>query len=108
MELQSGDEADDAFGHKGGGLGEDMGCVHCCRHSVELGFSIVLRKTPFRFKESFALQAPECRIESALLNDQRIITLAPDQVCDGIAVKRPPHQRLQDQDIQCAAHKLEL
>src|ERR1700733_385085 len=28
MELQSGDEADDASGHKSGGLGEDMGCVH--------------------------------------------------------------------------------
>lgn len=27
MELQSGDEADDAFGHKGSGLGEDMGCA---------------------------------------------------------------------------------
>ena len=65
-------------------------------------------RMPAGFKKSFAFQAPKRRIQCSLLDDQRIVTLAPDQARNGITMERAPHKGLQDQDIQRAAQKLEF
>src|SRR5262249_21573026 len=51
---------------------------------------------------------PECGVQRAFFKDQGMVTLMPDQVCNGVTMKRPPRQSLEDQNIQRAAQKLEF
>ena len=65
-------------------------------------------ESPHSASTSFsALQPPEGRIQRALFHQQDVVALAANEICDGIAVKRPPDERLEDQDVQCAAKQIE-
>src|SRR6516164_1696421 len=75
---------------------------------IKLGLAIVLRESPLRLEQPLVFQSPESGIERPLFHQQCVIALPPDQVSDGIPVKRAPDQGLEDKDIQRATQKFEF
>jgi len=53
---------------------------------VELGFAIVLGKSPLGVKQSLVFQTPEGWVECAFFEQKGVVALAANQVGDGVAV----------------------
>ena len=61
---------------------------------IELGLAVVLRESPLRFQQPLVLQPPQRGIERPFFDQQRVVALPPDEVGDGVAVKRLPTRAL--------------
>ena len=74
---------------------------------IELGLAIVLRESPLRLKQAFVFQSPKSGIKGSLFNKQRVITVPTDEAGDGIPVKRPPNEGLENENVECSPYQFE-
>src|SRR5690242_4473858 len=83
-------------------------CSAGAAQTVELGAPIVLREPPLRLHPSLALEAVQGGVERPFLDEERGAGGLLDPLGHGVAVLRAPAQRLQDEEIECAAHQADV
>src|SRR5262245_4898914 len=76
------------------------------RELVVLGFAAGLGDPPLFGEEPFALEAVERGIERAFLDDDVVRRRLANPAADGVAVARPPADRLEDQDVERAREQI--
>src|SRR5438067_721251 len=76
--------------------------------AIELRGAVVLRESPLRLDEPLPLEAVQGGVERALADDQRRIRGLLDPLDDAIAVAWSPGERLEDQQVEGAAHQADV
>src|SRR5688500_7706768 len=70
------------------------------RQPVVARAAVVLRRPPEGGDPAAILEAMERRVERSVLDLQHVFGSLRDGVSDGVAVRRPDRQRLEDEEIE--------
>src|SRR5262245_31328172 len=74
---------------------------------IELRAPVGLGPSPFRSQQAALLEAVQCGVERAILDDERVVGLLVDPASHAVAMIGAVAQRLQHEDIEGALQKAE-
>jgi hypothetical protein len=80
----------------------------CRRQPIVPGFAIVLGCTPEGSNPFAVFKAMQCRVKRPMLYLKDIVRSVLDGIRDGVAVRRPQHQGLQDEQIKSSLKNFTL
>src|SRR4029453_11031704 len=75
---------------------------------VELGFSVVLRRSPFGLDQALLLHAVQSRIERSLFDLQHLVRQLVDTQRDAISMVRAGAEALENQQVERALEQVDL